>query len=34
MVYFGNFGLFDDAMGKMGGGGGLDDAMINGTLIT
>ena len=29
MVYFGNLGPFDDAMGVMGP---LDDAMINGIL--
>ena len=29
MVYFGNLGPFDDAMGEMGP---LDDAVINGTL--
>ena len=28
MMYFGNLGPFDDAMGEMGP---LDDAMINGT---
>ena len=29
MVYFGNLGPFDDAMGEMGP---LDDAMIDGTI--
>ena len=33
MVYFGNLGQFDDAMGGGGGElGPLDDATINGTL--